>query len=89
MSILTPTTRIGTRLCSIVSWNKRNPSNPKLGESLEWKRLDHRRASRVDLLRQGSIDDDRETLEEIENWMIDKLFDFKRVFGVRLEELAR
>ena len=58
----------------------------ELGESLEWERLDHRKASRVCIRRQGSIDDDRKTLEEIENWMIDKLFDFKRVFGVRLEK---
>ena len=60
----------------------------ELGESLEWERLDHRRASRVDIRRQGGIDND-ETLEEVEDWMIDKLLDFKRVFGVRLEELAR
>ena len=58
----------------------------ELGESLEWEQLDHQRTNRVALRRQGSIDDDQETLEEIENWMFDKLFDFKRVFGPRLDE---
>ena len=59
-----------------------------LSESLEWKRLDDRRASRIAVVRPGSIDDDPETLKEIEDWMIDKLLDFKRVFGPRLDELA-
>ena len=60
----------------------------ELSESLEWERLDHRRASRIAILRQGSIDDDQETLGEIANWMIDKLLAFKRVFGPKLDELA-
>ena len=58
----------------------------ELGESLDWERLNNRSASRIAIRRQGSIDDD-ETLEEIENWMIDKLLDFKRVFGPHLDEL--
>lgn len=61
----------------------------KLGESLEWERLDDKKASRIAIRRQGSIDDDRETLEEIEKWIIAKLFDFKRVFGPHLDELAK
>ena len=57
--------------------------------ALEWERLDNRRASRIASVRQGSIDDDEEELEEIRNWMAEKLLDFKRVFGPRLDELAR
>ena len=60
----------------------------ELSETLKWEPLDNRRASRISVLRDGSIDDDQETLEEIENWMIDKLLDFKRVFGPRLNELT-
>ena len=60
----------------------------ELSESLEWARLDHRRASRIAILRQGSIDDDQETLDEIANWMIGKLLAFKRVFGPKLDELV-
>ena len=60
----------------------------ELSESLEWERLNHRRASRIAILRQGSIDDDQKTLNEIASWMIDKLLAFKRVFGPKLDDLA-
>ena len=59
-----------------------------LTESLEWERLDNRRASRISAVRPGSIDDDEETLEEIRDWMIEKLPAFKRVFGPKLAELV-
>ena len=68
---------------------QRTSIEAEIGESLEWERLDHRRASRVGIRRQGSIDDDRETLEDVESWMVDKLLDVKRVFGPYLNELAR
>ncbi len=61
---------------------------PKLQESLEWDRLDNRRASRIAVTRSGSIDDAQEALEEIHDWMVKKLLDFKRVFGPRLDELT-
>ena len=61
----------------------------ELQKSFEWERLDNYRVSRIVAVRQGSIDDDEETLEEIRAWMVQKLRDFKRVFGPRLDELAR
>ena len=61
----------------------------ELSESLDWQRLDNGKASRIAVLHQGSIDDEEETLDELRNWMIGKLADFKRVFGPRLDELAR
>lgn len=79
------------------NWNKnlfdqleerRNSIESDLSETLEWERLEHRRASRIAALREGNIDDDQETLKEIENWMISKLLDFKRVFGPILDELT-
>ena len=60
----------------------------ELSEPLEWQRLENRRASRVAILRQGSIDDDDQTLTEISDWMIEKLLAFKRVFGPRLDDLV-
>ncbi len=60
----------------------------ELKESLVWQRLDDKTASRISAQRQGSIDDE-EALDEIRNWMIGKLEDFKRVFGPKLDELAR
>lgn len=60
----------------------------ELEETLEWERLESRRASRISVLRLGSIDDSPETLDGIQNWMIVKLLNFKRVFGPRLAELV-
>ena len=60
----------------------------ELSERLEWEPRKDRRLSRIAASREGSIEDDQETLKEIENWMVDKLLDFKRVFGPRLNELT-
>ena len=60
----------------------------ELGETLEWERLDDRRASRIAVVRRGSIDDDEETLAEIRAWMVERLLKFKQVFGPRLDELV-
>ena len=56
----------------------------ELNEDLEWNRLDNSKASRIDAVRPGSIDDDDETLEEIREWMVERLLAFKKVFGPRL-----
>ena len=60
----------------------------ELKTTLEWRRLENRRASGISVLRPGSIDDNQETLEEISRWMIDRLLAFRRVFGPRLPELV-
>ena len=59
-----------------------------LGEKLDWQRLENRRACRIALDRPGSIEDDADTLSEVQNWMVDTLIKFKQVFGPRLVELA-
>ena len=60
-----------------------------LGEPLVWEPLETRRRCRISILRPGSIDDDPETLEAIQQWMVEHLLNFKRIFGPHLEELAR
>ena len=60
----------------------------KLGESLSWERLDDKKACRIAVYRPGTIDDDDEVLEEIQEWAIKGLLEFKRVFGPELKELA-
>ena len=60
----------------------------ELEETLEWERLDNRRASRISIRRLGSIDDSPETLGEIQEWMVEQLLNFRRVFGPRLAELV-
>ncbi|MEW8324927.1 MAG: DUF4268 domain-containing protein [Candidatus Thiodiazotropha taylori] len=58
-----------------------------LGE-LEWERLEGRKASRIVLYRDGSIDDDSEALETIHRWHIENLLKFREVFTPLLRELA-
>ena len=56
-----------------------------VGAALSWERLDTRRACRVALYRDGSIDADSETLAEIRRWAIQNLLKFKSVFPVRVQ----
>ena len=58
-----------------------------LGETLDWQRLDNRRACRIALDRPGSIEDDADMLSDIQEWMIKNLLKFKQVFEPRLAEL--
>ena len=57
-------------------------------QTLDWQRLENRRACRIALTRSGSIDDNAGTLSEIQEWMVDNLLNFKRVFGPCLAELV-
>ena len=53
----------------------------ELGEALEWERLDDKRASRIAVYRDGSIENDDAKLEELRNWAVDRLLKFKEIFG--------
>jgi hypothetical protein len=55
----------------------------EFGEPLEWERLDDRRASRIAVYREGTIDDPEQRLAEIRSWAVDCLLRLKRVFGPR------
>ena len=61
-----------------------------MGETLLWERREHRQDSRyrITVLRDGSIDDDPDALEEVQEWMVDRLLAFRRVFGPHLQELV-
>ena len=59
----------------------------ELQMSLEWDRMDGRRASSVSVRRPGSIDDDPDTLNALKKWMVDNLLKFKEVFGPMLGDL--
>lgn len=56
----------------------------EFGDALEWERLDDRRASRIAIYREGSIDD-VEILQDIQTWVIQELLKFRKVFSPRLK----
>ena len=60
----------------------------EIGESLEWDSVDDRKACRILATRPGHINQDQQTLEHIQDWMVDRLLKFKEVFGPRLNELT-
>jgi hypothetical protein len=55
----------------------------EFGEPLMWEQLKGRRACRIAVYRQGSIED-QDLLEEYRRWMVDRLLRFKSVFGKRI-----
>jgi hypothetical protein len=58
------------------------------GEPLEWEPLESKRACRIAVYREGSIEDSSSSLEEYHKWAVDHLLQFKKVFGPRLPALA-
>ncbi len=60
-------------------YNQRDEIHSMLGNELEWERLDDKRASRVAVYRNGTIDSSDEELIEIKLWHIEHLLKFKKV----------
>lgn len=58
----------------------------QFNETLSWERLDNKRASRITMYREGSILSDPSTLEEIEQWCIQRLLQFRKVFDPYLKQ---
>jgi hypothetical protein len=58
----------------------------EFSEPLSWERMEERRASRVAVYREGTIEeDDEEALKQIRAWAIQKLLTFRKVFSPRLK----
>ncbi|MFH1981125.1 MAG: DUF4268 domain-containing protein [Pseudomonadota bacterium] len=52
----------------------------KFDQPLDWERLDDKRASRIAIYREGSIESSEEDLLQIKNWHIENLLKFKKIF---------
>lgn len=61
----------------------------KFGENLEWERLDEKRACRIAIYRDGSIEDDSEKLKEIQDWGIEKILKLKEVFNPNIKKYVK
>jgi Domain of unknown function (DUF4268) len=60
-----------------------------VGTDLSWERLDTRRACRIAVYRDGSIDAISETLADIRNWTITNLLKFREVFPERIRQCGQ
>ena len=70
-------------------FEQRDLLQEEFGEQLTWERLDNRRASRIAVYRSGSIEDDTQTLKEVEEWAIKRLLGLKKVFAPKLAEMVK
>ncbi len=59
----------------------------EFGEPLEWQRMDDRRACRICIHRDGSVEDSKEKLDEIRGWLLKRLLKIKQVFANRISKL--
>lgn len=59
------------------------------GEPLRWERLENRRACRIACYTEGSIEDSADRHEEYRQWAVDRLLRFKKVFGPKLDFIAK
>lgn len=67
-------------------YGEREAIEAKFGEALDWQRLDNNKACRVAVLpRDADIENDDTTLEDIQDWMVEKLWSLDRALGPRLE----
>lgn len=61
----------------------------ELGVPLEWERLEEKRASRIAIYRDGTIDFPEDQLSTLRSWGIEMLLKFRDVFGPRLRPLVQ
>ena len=60
-------------------YDQREEIHSKLGKELEWERLDDKRASRIAVYRDGSIQSNEEELIQIKAWHVENLVNFKKI----------
>ena len=67
-------------------YGEREAIEAQFGEALDWQRLDNNKACRVAVFPcDADIEDDDATLEDIQDWMVEKLWSLDRALGPKLE----
>ena len=65
---------------------EREAIEAEFGEELDWQRLDKKKGCRVAVFpRDADIENDDTTLEDIQVWMVEKLWSLDRALGPKLE----
>ena len=65
---------------------EREAIETEFGEALDWQKLDNKKACRVAVFpRDADIANDDATLDDIQDWMVKKLWSLDRALGPRLE----
>ena len=60
-----------------------------LGQEISWERLDNKRASRLALYIDGSIEESDSELEKVKNWHIEQLLKLKAALGKKIWQLSK
>lgn len=60
-----------------------------LGQEISWERLDNKRASRLALYIDGSIEESDSELEKVKNWHIEQLLKLKAALGKKIGQLSK
>ena len=69
--------------------SRREAIEKRFGTALDWQKLENRKASRVAVFPiDGSMDDDDESLEAVQDWMAEHLAKLDRALGPTLDEFT-
>lgn len=70
-------------------FNMKGEIQDSLGQEISWERLDNKRASRLALYIDGSIEESDSELEKVKNWHIEQLLKLKAALGKKIGQLSK
>ena len=70
-------------------FNIKGEIEDSLGQEISWERLDNKRASRLALYIDGSIEESESELEKDKNWHIEQLLKLKAALGKKIGQLSK
>ncbi|MGY5769113.1 DUF4268 domain-containing protein [Vibrio cincinnatiensis] len=70
-------------------FNIKGEIEDSLGQEISWERLDNKRASRLALYIDGSIEESDSELEKVKNWHIEQLLKLKAALGKKIGQLSK